>query len=323
MNFWKKLLSGSSDKKVIPARIGDMKAHASLHSTGFLMHRPMRKNVALFFFLRIGLCLAAILFCSCNKESKKETSLPPPLFQVTLSFDVFNHTQGYLTSLERVVKSAEKVMLKIRDLEMEEVDSERIVVREERFGALTAFGKAGWAVFNAPTEDRQYTIYLMNASHGVDYRAADTWTGPNEGILEYAPPIKWYREDRDSYQGLEDEIRDAVDHLNDALSYDWATYGTLIQIEQKANSSFGVGYGHCRNQFGWHNPYWAGINPEHCVTTEERLATFLEELFELITRLNDIGGKDTAGLITDPDTGKLNEKGKDLLAYVFVKDRKI
>jgi hypothetical protein len=54
-----------------------------------------------------------------------------------------------------------------------------------------------------------------------------------------------------------------------------------------------------------------------------KLATFLEEIFELITRLNDIGGEDTASLITDPDTGNLNEVGKDLLAYVFVKDEKI
>jgi hypothetical protein len=54
-----------------------------------------------------------------------------------------------------------------------------------------------------------------------------------------------------------------------------------------------------------------------------KLGTFLEEIFELITRLNDIGGQDSATLITDPDTGNLNELGKDFLAYVFVKDEKI
>ena len=151
----------------------------------------------------------------------------------------------------------------------------------------------------------------------------DTWTNTNEGVLEYVPPFKWYREDRNDYQGPEDVIQDAINQLNDALEYSWAKYGSLLRIDQRKNSSFGVGYGYCRNQFGWHSPYWAGINPDHCLTYKMKLGTFLEEIFELITRLNDIGGKDTATLITDPDTGNLNDVGKDLLAYVFVKDEKI
>lgn len=283
----------------------------------------IRKNIVPFLFLHISLYLALSVFCGCNKKSRNETLLSEPSFQVTLSFDVFNHTQGYLTSLKRNVKSGQQVVFKIRDLEIEGVDEDRIVIREDRFGPLTAFSKTRTTVFEAPAEDRQYTIYLMNASHGADYRAVDTWAGANEGILEYAPPLKWYREDRDGFQGPEGVIQDAVDLLNEALSFNWATYGSLMRIEQRTNGSFGVGYGYCRNQFGWHNPYWAGINPEYCTTAEEQLATFLEELFELITRLNDIGSKDTAGLITDPGGGRLNERGKDLLAYVFVKDEKI
>jgi hypothetical protein len=224
--------------------------------------------------------------------------------------------------LKRNVKSGQKVVLKIRDLEVEGVDEDRIVIREGRFGPLTAFSKTKTAIFEAPVEDRQYTIYLMNASCGADYRAVDTWVGVNEGILEYPSPLQWFREDRDGYQGPEGVIQEAVNLLNDALSYSWATYGSLLRIERRTNGSFGVGYGYCRNQFGWHNPYWAGINPEYCTTAEAQLATFLEELFELVTRLNDIGSKDTASLITDPESGRLNEKGKDLFAYVFVKDEK-
>jgi hypothetical protein len=284
---------------------------------------PIEKKNGLFLFLHISLYLALLVICGCNKKPRNEISLPEPAVQVTLSFDVFNHTQGYLTSLTRNVKSGQQVVFKIKDLEIEGVDEDRIVIREDRFGPLTAFSKTRTAVFEAPAEDRQYTIYLMNASHGADYRVVDTWIGENEGILEYTPPLKWYREDRDGFQGREAVIQEAVDQLNDALSYSWATYGSLMRIEQRTNGSFGLGYGYCRNQFGWHNPYWAGINPEYCATAEEQLSTFLEELFELITRLNDIGSKDTASLITDSGSGRLNERGKDLLAYVFVKDEKI
>ena len=162
----------------------------------------------------------------------------------------------------------------------------------------------------------------MNALNGTDYRKVDTWISANEGVLEYDPSLAWYREDRNDYHGPEDVIQEAIDQLNDALDYPWARYGNLQKIDQRKNSSFGVGYGYCRNQYGWHSPYWAGVNPDYCLTYKTKLETFLEEIFELITRLNDIGGKDTATLITDPESGKLNEVGKDLLAYVFVKDEK-
>jgi hypothetical protein len=275
------------------------------------------------FFWPITLGLALSIFYGCNQRTQKQTSPPEPSLPVILSFDIFNHTQGYLSRSKREARSGERVVLKIKDLGVGGVDKGRIVIREERFGALRVFSKTGAAVLEAPRENRKYTVYLMNASNGADYRLVDTWTGANEGVLEYAPPIKWFRENRDGYQGPDDVIQDTIDLLNDALSYDWATYGNLVRIEHRTNGSFGIGYGYCRNQFGWHNPYWAGINPEYCTTTKERCATFLEEIFELLTRLNDIGGRDTASLIADPDSGGLNERGKDLLAYVFVKDVKI
>ena len=50
--------------------------------------------------------------------------------------------------------------------------------------------------------------------------------------------------------------------------------------------------------------------------------TFLEEIFELITSTENINGKDSAGLITNPETGLLSGVGQDLLAYIFVKDTK-
>lgn len=272
-------------------------------------------------FFVICLCIA---FCSSACQDKSRNNIPDskPSIEVILSFDVYNHTQGYLTVFKKTLKSGDQVTLQISDFDVEGVDENRIVIREDRFGPRVSFSQTGIATFEAPNESRNYTIYLMNVSNGADYRKVDTWINTNEGVLEYVPPFKWYREDRNGLQGPEDVIRDAVNQLNEALDYSWAKYGRLQRIGQRKNDSFGVGYGFCRNQFGWHSPYWAGVNPDHCPTDKTRLETFLEEIFELITRLNDIGGQDTAGLITDPDTGNLNGVGKDLLAYVFVKDEK-
>ncbi len=270
----------------------------------------------------IWLCIV-IFSNTCQKESQEKIPLPESQESVILSFEVYNHTQGYLTDFQRTQECGAPVTIRIDDLGVQGVDGSRMVIREGRFGAQIVFSQAGEATFQAPQQDKNYTIYLMNASNGADYRRVDTWISSNEGVLEYVPPFNWYREDRDEFEGPEDVIQDAINQLNDALAYSWASYGSLQRIDQREKSSFGIGYGYCRNQFGWHSPYWAGVNPDHCLTYKMKLATFLEEIFELITRLNDIGGKDTATLITDQDTGNLNKMGKDLLAYVFVKDEKI
>lgn len=267
------------------------------------------------------LCLAAILGM-CRKNSPDDAPRVDSADPVVLSFEVYNHTQGFLRKFERAQEPGTPVAIRLSELDVDGVDENRMVVRENRFGTRIAFSQTGAVQFLAPSENKDYTLYLMNASHGADYRKVDTWVDTNEGVLEYASPLRWYEEDRNDFQGPENVVLHAVTQLNEALSYPWAKYGNLQKIDRRMNGSFGVGYGYCRNQFGWHSPYWAGVNPDHCLTYKMKLATFLEEIFELVTRLDDIGGKDTAALITDPDTGNLNEVGKDLLAYVFVKDKK-
>ncbi len=269
----------------------------------------------------IALCMVSFL-CGCSNEPQNSTQNPESSIPVTLFFDVFNHTRGFLKSFEKKMLSGEDLRIRIMDLNIEGVDEERIVIREGRFGELVALSKTGEATFKAPDSDQKFTVYVMNASSGADYKKVDTWIEANQGILEYAPYMKWRQEDRNDFEGPEDVIRGAFDQLNQALDYSWVKYGGFQRAKHKKESHFGVGYGFCRNQFGWHSPYWAGVNPEHCSTYEARLSTFLEEVFELVTRLDDIGGKDTASVITNPDTGEFNDIGTDLLAYVFVKDNK-
>lgn len=274
-------------------------------------------------FAAIVCFCAAVILCACQKDPQAKKTLPEASDSVNLSFEIFNHTGGFLTAFEKTCRKGSHLTIDYSGLDVKGVDKERIVIRQDRFGELVAFSRTGTASFVAPALDENYTLYLMNASNGADYRLVDTWPDTYEGVLEYVPPLRWYREDRNDFQGPEDVITDAIAQLNDALDYPWATYGSIQRIDGRENDSFGVGYGYCRNQFGWHNPYWAGVNTEHCHTYKMILTTFLEEIFELLTRLDDIGGKDTANLITDPETGNLNEIGKDLLAYVFVKDEKI
>ena len=127
--------------------------------------------------------------------------------------------------------------------------------------------------------------------------------------------------DRDGYTGKESIINNAVSQLNNTINYSWAKYGSLNKVG--SNGDFGIGYGYCSNYIGIHTSSWAGANPDNCFNELRQLQVFLAEIFELTTGTDDLNGHNTFMTITNPyDNGNLTPIGKDLWAYVFVKDSK-
>jgi hypothetical protein len=276
----------------------------------------MRKNQVLF-------CMVFFLVvCRTTQDEPpvplSGTSRSPT--KVILSFDVFNHTQGLLAEFSRKAKAGEILRFKISEFGVDGIDQRRIVIREGRLGPRVAFGKLGECEFVSPEQDTDYTIYLMNSSSGAEYRAVDVWVGIYEGKLRFPRKMKWYFENRDGFEGQVDPITEVICQLNDALNFPWSRYGQFIQVPVKNMAHFFVGYGFCKDEYGWHTLKWAGINPEHCSDYRFRLETFLEEIFELVTGTENIAEKDSVSMIANQTTGQLNEVGRDLLAYIFVKD---
>lgn len=276
-------------------------------------------------FLLAGIVLL-LLSISCSKsEDREHPSLslvdakPRP---VVLSFDVFNHTQGFLKSVARKGFAGQTLVLTIAELEANGVDPRRIVIRKGRLGSLIACSRTGKCEFVVPESDTVYSVYLMNTAGSADYNAVDVRIGIYEGNLAFPREMKWSQEDLDGFQGPHGPLAQAVRQLDSALDYEWARYGRFIQVEIKEDSHFTVGYGKCRDQYGWHTLRWAGVNPVYCHSDRFKLETFLEEIFELVTGRENIAGNDTVGLITSAETGSLSQSGKDLLAYIFVKDPK-
>ena len=139
-------------------------------------------------------------------------------------------------------------------------------------------------------------------------------------MLLYSPDAKWHREDQDGKTGPEAPIDDAMNQLNNALSYSWKKYGSFNKVSSGGN--FGVGYSYCDGWSGLHSSTWAGGNPDLTPEYWMKLKVFLEEIFELQTQTDDLGGKTTNLTICDLATGNLNLIGRDLLAYIYVKDSK-
>ena len=242
--------------------------------------------------------------------------------QVSLSFDIFNHTQGFIKKITRETQAGETLRIAIKDLEVEGIDDRRIVIREGQLGPRVAYSRTGECEFSAPEQDKAYTVYLMNASHGAEYRAVDVWVGIYEGNLQFPRQMMWCIENRNGFEGPSDPITDVVHQMNEALDFPWSNYGKFIQVSKRDDAHFSIGYGFCEDQYGWHTLNWAGVNPDHCPTEKFVRETFLEEIFELVTSTENIAEKDSVSMIADLTTGQLNKVGRDLFAYIFVKDVK-
>ena len=279
----------------------------------------MTKRIYILIFV-FCLCLSLLL---CKKKTPFEPETPEPSVQVTLSFKIYNHTQGLIKNYTKKATAGEGAYIRISELEVSGVDDKRIVIREENFGEFVEFSRLSEAAFIAPQADKNYDIYLMNASNGADYNIIDEWVdkGKGLGILRFPRNITYHREDRDGYTGSQGIIDDAVLELNRAIQYSWVQYGSITEVA--GGGDFGVGYGYCNNWLGDSTDVWVGVNPDKCKRHNIKEArVFISEIYELVTRTDDLGGGlNSFEYITDV-AGNLKPFAKDLIAYVFVKDEK-
>jgi len=110
-------------------------------------------------FLELGaLGIGALALGQC----KDNPAMPEPPVPVTLNFEVYNHTQGYRTSFSKTVMSGEQVIIRVSELKVDDVDPQRIAVREDGFGSLVKFSNTGEASLAAPKKSTNYDVILFN-----------------------------------------------------------------------------------------------------------------------------------------------------------------
>ena len=264
---------------------------------------------------------------ACKKTPTTPETPPTPPHQVTVKVDFYNHTKGIIGEKTYTGMSSQPgLTIRVNDCpDNSTVNQKRIAVRQENqggrgLGKLINFSRTGETNTNFPEENTTYQAYLMNNTNNADYNLIDEWIDKGAGILAFSPNCTWHREDKDGFTGKESIINNAVSQLNKAINYSWTKYGSLNKVG--SNGNFGIGYGYCNNYIGWHTGSWAGVNPKNCFNEAQQLKVFLEEIFELTTRTANLNGHNTFMTITDQYTANLNPVGKDLWAYVFVKDSK-
>jgi hypothetical protein len=255
----------------------------------------------------------------CKSPVEPEPPQPPTPTSVAVRATFFNHTQGPIGEKTYSGISGQTLVIKVSDVYASNVDSQRIAVREagssSGLGKFVGFSRNREVSTTYPKQNMDYDVFLMNTSAGANYQLIDNWIDKVGGVLQFNPNASWRREDKDGKTGPEEPINIVISALSDAINYSWRKYGSLTKVSSGAN--FGVGY---HDGQPLHSSIWAGV-PYWLSTDFARLTGFNEEIFELLTNTDDLNGTNTWSLICD-STGRLNLVGRDLLAYVYVKDSK-
>jgi len=261
-------------------------------------------KTVLFISVALPILFAGI---SCKKAESN------PSTQVSLNVDVYNHTQGLITSTVYVGDKGEALAIPISSLHASDVDPNHIIVRNK--DKVITSERDGEANFNFPGQSQTYKIFLLNKSNNAPYYAIDEFIDKGYGDLEFGHHPTYNYEDRDGYTGNRGVIDAVVGGMNDALNLPAGNYGSLRRVD---NGNFGVGFGDAGGHAGYHSATWAGVDNKKVTTYSGQMRIMNAEVFEILTRTDDLQGN-TTKLITNPD-GSLNPVGRDLLAYCFIKE---
>ena len=252
------------------------------------------------------------------------TPEPPKPVQVTLQFDVYNHTQGSRGSFTKTAMSGDNIVVRVNELNVNDVDPQRIAIREDNFGNLVRFSNAGEASFTAPKQDMSYDVILFNSTNNAPYQWMDD---KNSKLAHSTKNLTVYRKDFDGQTGPEKvwggefipEIGayGVFDQLNQALDQGWVKWGYINRQPTATSGNFSYGYGAYGGWDGAHAGSWITVNIVKLGIIQGCVAVGLEEAFENITATQNIGGKPSS--MTIQHWGVLNPVGKDLFAYAFAK----
>jgi hypothetical protein len=290
-----------------------------------LEEKIKKENTRREFLKKIGktltsLALASYLTIFSSSACKKNDNPIIPDIPVTLQFDVYNHTQGHRGNLTRNYMSRDEVLIKINELGVNNVDSQRIAIREDNFGDLVVFSRNGEATFEAPRQDKNYDVFLFNAlPSGVSYQFMDEqdsklWGGKHDYVL--------YRRDFDGQTGPESIWANTIDPANEFLNPNWAPfrYGSIERRPNAGSGDISYGYADCGGGDGCNNKTTGkvAVNYKKLGNIMSSVAIGLSETFELITYTQNIGGWPSGWFIQH--WGVLTQEGKDLFTYIFVKE---
>ncbi len=282
----------------------------------------------------LGLVGAAGLGYLGYKLLNEKTPVTAKINKINLEFDVYNHTQGYITHYSKPnIDAGSSVTIDANNITgISGVLKDHIIVRKanvnNHLGELIAFNKSGGSVtFTAPqASENDVIILLNNTAGGSRYDLIDTQKYTGWGELYYNPNMTYDRKDIEERTGPDQPLLDAISRLKGAYNTTWVQYADITKVDSGA--MFGAGYGGCDGNPGVHwygGTYgdWAGVNPDLCKADLLKLFFFIDEIYELTNDVDDLAGTGTnSGDVIEDKSGNITPVGKDIMCYEVAKSSK-
>jgi len=279
-----------------------------------------------------------------TKKKNNDTTPPNPNTPIDINFTVYNHTQGKIGTYKINTTTGTKTDINIAtvleylrthdgDNTKANVDDKRIAIRyatqNNKIGNFIAYSNTGAASITPTTNMTNIEAWLMNASNKAPYNCVDndTFNGPGGQMYLGKRNYTVKREDKDGYTGPEEVWSGKIDgqegvfiQMRKAMNPFGITYSIFTIDPNSTNPDYTYGYGKCNGFAGVHLGNHIEVNP---VALNQNPIAMIQigvaEKHENDTIVDDLCGRDSSWTITNTD-GNFNSIGKDLYAYVLVKD---
>lgn len=279
--------------------------------------------------LGVGAAAAGIYFLT----KKKNDTTPPEPIDVTVSLDAYNHTKGFQKNLTaRTVKAGSTIDIPITELGVAGVDTKYVAVYSEDFKTKISFDTDSSATFTAPQNNVKYHIILFNKlgknplGQQVTYdwvERSSLWNNKRNHVV--------YRRDFDG-QTMEERVwggealpelggkRGVFDQLNEALKTGYnVVWGHVDRQPTATTGDFSYGAGDSIGADGVHAGSYITVNAKKLhYSIMSMVAIGLEEAFENLLGVDDIGGQSSS--VSIQSQAVLTQNGKDLFVFAYIKD---
>jgi len=279
--------------------------------------------------LGVGAAAAGVYFLT----KKKNDTTPPPPIDVTISLDAYNSTKGFQKDLTaRTVKAGSTIDIPITELGVTGVDTKYVAVYSEDFKTKIAFDTDSSATFTAPQNNAKYHIILFDALGTNIYgdKVSYDWV-LSSSLQNGKRNHKVYRKDFDG-QTMEERVwggeslpeiggkRGVFDQLNEDLKTSYnVVWGSNDRQPTATSGDFSYGAGDSIGADGQHLGDRITVNAKKLdYRMKSMVGIGLEEAFENLLNVDDIGGRPSSATIQSQ--GVANENCKRLILFAYIKD---
>ena len=261
-----------------------------------------------------------------NPDTTQSCTYISPGTKFTLTINKYVATTGNYGSISKEVNAQENVNVCLNELNLPNVDSERIALREatpigSRVGPyISSVTSGGCASINL-SSNRSVDAFAFTLRNGANYGLVDA------GKLQFSRDVTVSRGPDDGTTGPDEFINNTVSEDSKTLNPAWKSFGNMTRVSGSSDITviYSAALNACASGPSQFPRKFIFLNPAACATHNgmgiDMRGVLLEDLFEFQVGLENIFGS-TSTQVVDWSNYRRSAMGADLLTYVYLKDSK-